>query len=69
MTFNRLPDLNVQFKSNLGFEKGLFASLDFKTNAVKLNDADIVKLIGQKIQTAEIDVKAGDCQKECGQQT
>jgi len=56
VTFKRLPDLNVQFKSNLGFEKGFFASLDFKTNAIKLNDADIVKLIGQKIQTAEIDV-------------
>ncbi|MCK5695233.1 MAG: YdbH domain-containing protein [Desulfobacula sp.] len=54
--FKRLPDLNVQFKSNFGFEKGLFASLDFKTNPVKLNDADIVKLIGQKIQNAEIDV-------------
>ncbi|MCD4722358.1 MAG: YdbH domain-containing protein [Desulfobacula sp.] len=56
VSFSTLPTLKVQFKSMVGFEKGLFASLDFKTNSVKLNDADIVKLMGQKIQNAEIDV-------------
>lgn len=40
----------------LGFDKGLFASFNFKTNPVKLDDTDIVKLIGQKIQNAKIDV-------------
>jgi len=56
VTFKRLPDLKVQFKSIVGFEKGLYASLDFKTNPVKLNYADVEKLMGQGSQNADIDV-------------
>ncbi|WP_299981200.1 YdbH domain-containing protein [Desulfobacula sp.] len=55
-TFKTLPDLKAQFKSIIGFEKGLRASLDFKTNPVKLNYADIEKLIPQKLQAADIEV-------------
>ena len=56
VTFKTLPGLKTRFKSIIGFEKGIRASLDFKTNPVKLTDADIVKLIGQKVQAADIDV-------------
>ena len=54
--FKTLPDFKAQFKSILGLEKGFSASLDFKTNPVKLNDVHIEKLVGQLSQKADIDV-------------
>jgi len=51
-----LPDVKTHFKSIIGFEKEVFASLDFKTDPVKINDADIEKMIGQLSQTADIDL-------------
>ena len=56
ITLKTLPGLKGQFKSMIGFKKGVRASLDFKTNPVKLNDADMVKLIGRSAQDADIDV-------------
>ena len=53
-----LPDLKTQFSSIVGFKKGLYASLDFKIDPVKLNYADIEKFIPQKLQVAEVDVTA-----------
>ncbi len=50
-----LPNLKTQFKSIIGFEKGLSASLDFNTDPVRLNFADIEKLSLQKLQTADVD--------------
>ena len=51
-----LPDLKTHFKSILGFEEEIFASLEFKTDPVKVNDADIEKMIGPLSQTADIDL-------------
>ncbi len=51
-----LPKLKTQFSSIIGFEKGLSASFDFNTDAVKLNFADIEKLSPQKLQKADVDV-------------
>ncbi len=51
-----ISDLKAQFKSIVWFEKGLYASLDFNTNHVKLNFADIENVIPQKLQAADIEV-------------
>ena len=51
-----LPNLKTQFKSIVGFGKGLYASLDFKTAPVRLNFSDIEKLSPTKLQTADVDV-------------
>ena len=51
-----ISDLKAQFKSIVWFDKGLYASLDFKTNHVNLNFADIENVIPQKLQTADVDV-------------
>ena len=51
-----ISDLKAQFKSIVWFEKGLNASLDFKTNHVKLNFADIENIIPQNLQTADFDM-------------
>jgi len=56
--FKTLPDLKARFKSSIGFKKGVFVSLDFKTDPVKLSDADMVKLAGPVFQNADIDVTA-----------
>ena len=58
LNFLTLPDLKTQFKSIVGFEKGLYASLNFNTDPVKLNFADIEKLSPQKLQAADVDVTA-----------
>jgi hypothetical protein len=53
-----LPDLKAQFKSIVGFENDLSTSLDFTINPIRLNSADIEKLIPQKIQDqADVEVK------------
>ncbi|MBU8849675.1 MAG: YdbH domain-containing protein [Desulfobacterales bacterium] len=56
VAFKTLPGLKARFQSIVGFEKGLRAFLDFKTNSVKLNYADIEKFIPQTIPDADIDV-------------
>lgn len=58
MIFKTLPNIKTRFKSVLGFEKQVYASVTFKTNDFKLSDKDIEKLIPQKQQGAKIDVTA-----------
>ena len=58
VTLKKLPDINTEFTSTIGFEKGLRAALDFQTNVFKLSFSDIEKLIPQKLQTAKVDVTA-----------
>jgi len=55
--FQTLPGLFTQFTSRIGFKKGLEASLDFKTNPVRLNAADIEKFFPGQVTGADIDVK------------
>jgi len=54
--FLTMPKLKTTFNSLVGFENGLMASLNFNTNSVKLNFAEIEKLIPQKFQAADVDV-------------
>ena len=58
LSFLTLPDLKTQFKSIVGFEKSLYSSLNFNTDPIKLNFADIEKLSLQKIQAADVEVTA-----------
>jgi len=51
-----LPNLSTQFVSRVGFGKGVQASLDFKTNPVRLNAADIEQFFPKQVQGTEIDL-------------
>lgn len=54
--FKTVPGLKTQFKSTIGFDRGFFASVAFKTNNVDLNQTDVKKFTDQLPQNAEIDL-------------
>ncbi|SDT84819.1 Dicarboxylate transport [Desulfobacula phenolica] len=58
LDFKTVKDVTAQFNSIVGFEKELWASLDFKINPVKLTYEDIKKMIPQKLDSADIEVTA-----------
>jgi hypothetical protein len=54
---NELPDLRAEFAAQMGFERELDASFEFKTNLVHLNTSDLAAFIPQKFQAADIDMR------------